>query len=208
MGEIPNCHLYPRTRKKQTVTLFSPVKSQRTTIPTALLKQYRAVKTNRRRHCCVLRERKFPKSRMEKCIIQGRPNKKFKFEIHFQEKTFYGVQHCCCHYFIYFFFEKLNDETDFKILICNEQNKRYSCLLICRVMIIFFIFKKKHYIEMKQGFLHFREVVSPPTKRNVTASRRILNRAANRRRHRNTNCNYDSVLLLFFIYFITYFVSF
>lgn len=41
--------------------------------------------------------------------------------------------------FIYFF-EKLNDETDFKILICNEQNKRYSCLLICRVMIIFFIF--------------------------------------------------------------------
>lgn len=109
--------------------------------------------------------------------------------------------------FIYFF-EKLNDETDFKILICNEQNKRYSCLLICRVMIIFFIFKKKHYIEMKQGFLHFREVVSPPTKRNVTASRRILNRAANRRRHRNTNCNYDSVLLLFFIYFITYFVSF
>lgn len=109
--------------------------------------------------------------------------------------------------FIYFF-EKLNDETDFKILICNEQNKRYSCLLICRVMIIFFIFKKKHYIEMKQGFLHFREVVSPSTKRNVTASRRILNRAANRRRHRNTNCNYDSVLLLFFIYFITYFVSF
>lgn len=34
---------------------------------------------------------------------------------------------------------------------------------------------------------HPREVVSPPTKRNVTASRRILNRAANRRRHRNTN---------------------
>lgn len=142
LGEIPNCHLYQRTRKKQTVTLFSPVKSQRTTIHTALLKQYTAVKTNRRRHCCVLRERKFPKSRMEKYIIQGRPNKKKKFEIHFQEKTFYGVQHCCCIILFIYFFEKLNDETDFKILICNEQNKRYSCLLICRVTIFFFIFKK------------------------------------------------------------------
>lgn len=54
---------------------------------------------------------------------------------------------------------------------------------------------------MKQVFfLHIREVVSPPTKRNVTASRRILNRAANRRRHRNTNCNYDSVLIVVVFY--------
>lgn len=137
--------------------------------------------------------------------------KNLKFEILFQEKKFYGVQHCCCIILFIYFFEKLNDETDFKILICNEQNKRYSCLLICRVMIFFFyIFKKKNIASKwnKVFFLHFREVVSPPTKRNVTASRRILNRAANRRRHRNTNCNYDSVLLLFFIYFITYFVSF
>lgn len=58
-------------------------------------------------------------------------------------------------FYVFIFFEKLNDETDFKILICNEQNKRYSSLLICRVMIFFFIFKKKHYIEMKQGFFTF-----------------------------------------------------
>lgn len=88
-------------------------------------------------------------------------------------------------------------------------NKINGIVVYLFVVLRFFsLYLKKHYIEMKLGFLHFREVVSPPTKRNVTASRRILNRAANRRRHRNTNCNYDSVLLLFFIYFITYFVSF
>lgn len=200
LGEIPNCHLYQRTRKRQTVTLFSPVKSQRTTIPTALLKQYTAVKTNRRRHCCVLRERKFPKSRMEKYIIQGRPNKKFKVWNTLSRKDiFWGAT--LLHYFIYLFFKKLNDETDFKILICNEQI--YGIVVYLFVVLWFFLY----IIEMKQGFLHLREVVSPPAKRNVTASRRILNRAANRRRHRNTNCNYDSVLLIF-IYFITYFVSF
>lgn len=56
--------------------------------------------------------------------------------------------------FIYFF-EKLNDETDFKILICNEQNKQYSCLLICRVMIIFFIFKKKTLHRNETRFFTF-----------------------------------------------------
>lgn len=60
---------------------------------------------------------------------------------------------------------------------------------------------------MKQGFLHFREVVSPPTKRNVTASRRILNRAANRRRHRNTNCKLLIIVLVYRCYLDNHFFN-
>lgn len=147
LGEIPNCHLYQRTRKRQTVTLFSPVKSQRTTIPTALLKQYTAVKTNRRRHCCVLREQKFPKSLMEKYIIQGRPNKKFKVWNTLSRKDMLWGATLLLHYFIYLFFWETKR--------CNEQI--YGIVVYLFVVLWFFslYLKKKHCIEMKQGFFTF-----------------------------------------------------